>query len=436
MLEASLEPLLGPEVEALRTAMGMPPPTSIRLNPLKPALDSGEQVPWCAQGRYLKERPVFTLDPLFHAGAFYVQEASSMFLEQAITHSGLGDRDVLALDLCAAPGGKSTHLRSMLSAGSLVVANEVEGRRRSALEENLWKWGQSGVVISGSRTSDLERIPELFDLILVDAPCSGEGMFRKDPHARDQWDPVLVAQCAATQRSMLQHAWTALRPGGVLIQSTCTWEPLENEHQVRDLIALGAEVMDIPLDRGWGIERTEIGGGSGYRFYPHRLRGEGFFLSMIRKPGVLVARGDRTTEQLGYEEVRDQIRSGGSLWFTERQGILYGTDIKWQSTIEQLMRELRVTAPGIPIMERKAGSWRPHASLALNELLQESRYPILDLDHSEALTYLRGHSLPAQDAHGTALARYQRLPLGWLQGAGSRWNNRWPSPWRIRMHDR
>ncbi|MCB0764347.1 MAG: RsmB/NOP family class I SAM-dependent RNA methyltransferase, partial [Flavobacteriales bacterium] len=220
-------------------AMGEPPPTSIRLNPDKPFHmgQEAEVVAWCTHGRYLPERPAFTFDPLLHAGAYYVQEASSMFLERAVHAIGPWRDRTLALDMCASPGGKSTHLRSLLPKDALLVANEVEPSRRQALQENLWKWGGWNVVITGAPPAAFLDLGELFDLVLVDAPCSGEGMFRKDPFAREQWNPSLVDRCERVQREILPHAWELVTPGGHLIYSTCTWEERENEDRIASLVA-------------------------------------------------------------------------------------------------------------------------------------------------------------------------------------------------------
>lgn len=429
-LHRSLSGLLGAEVAALEQALQAPAPISLRLNPAKPSAANGGSIPWCATGRYLSERPAFTFDPLLHAGAYYVQEASSMFLEQALLASGLLDRDVLVLDLCAAPGGKTTHLRSLLTPGSLLVANEVDGARRSALAENLWKWGAGNVIITGSDPSDLEQLQDRFDLILLDAPCSGEGMFRKDPFAREQWSPALVERCAITQRRIVEHAWDALSPGGVLIYSTCTWEVTENEGQLRPVVELGGEPISIPIDPTWGIERTEQGMVTGYRCYPHRLRGEGFFLGMVRKPGELPARsGSRpapSSERIGWLSRPDDHV------VIEHRDTLHVLDGQWQAEQEDLSRVLRLIAPGTPFAERKGNEWRPHAACALSERLHRHAFPEVELDRTTAIRYLQGHAIPGTNAQGSALITYGGHPLGWVQGAGSRWNNRWPQPWRIR----
>lgn len=433
-LTATLAALIGNEVDALRAALKLPPPTSIRLNRAKGFAPTAEQVAWCAQGRYLHERPAFTFDPMLHAGAYYVQEASSMLLEQAVRTAFPADRDVLALDLCAAPGGKTTHLLDLLSPGSFVLANEVSAKRRSILAENLWKWGHPGVAITGRATEALERLQGTFDLVLLDAPCSGEGMFRKDPFAREQWSEALVRQCATTQRGLVSRAWNALAPGGVLIYSTCTWEPGENEAQLAALIEEGGTCLDLPMAAAWGVERVHGEQVIAYRCYPHRVRGEGFFIGLVRKPGVAPARAMSPAREQEAHSAGQWLTDERNSLFTEQDGTVFAAPAAWSATIADLQRALPLEAPGIPVAERKGDDRRPHPALALSTLLARDAFPEVELDLPGALQFLRGLSIPARAARGTALAVHRGLPLGWLQGAGNRWNNRWPAPWRIRAH--
>ncbi|MBK6831415.1 MAG: rRNA methyltransferase [Flavobacteriales bacterium] len=431
-LRDRLLPLLGEEVATLEAALSLPSPTSIRLNPLKTFLLKAEAVPWCSNGRYLQERPAFTFDPFLHAGAYYVQEPSSMLLERAVLASGVFDRDVLALDLCAAPGGKSTHLLSLLSTGSLLIANEIDATRRHVLAENIWKHGASNAVITGSDPADLASLHSCFDLILIDAPCSGEGMFRKDPFARQQWSPALVERCAVTQRKIVAHAWDALAPGGTLIYSTCTWERTENEEQLDPLIQQGAHCLELALDPAWGIARYEDHGVIGYRCFPHRLRGEGLFISVLRKPGE-----GRPRPLKGPHA---SIGSSGPGWLKvdtgavviEHGDVLHAMPSRWMPPMEEILRSMRVHAPGTPLAERKGEGWVPHAAAALSQWLDRSTFPEIAVDEAGALSYLRGEALPAHDASGPGLVTHQGLALGWVHGAGKRWNNRWPAAWRIR----
>jgi 16S rRNA C967 or C1407 C5-methylase (RsmB/RsmF family) len=432
-LRSTLEPLLGPELQLLEAALVQPPPVTIRLNPGKPFEPGGEAVPWCSTGRILAERPAFTFDPLLHAGAYYVQEAGSMFLEQAVRASGLMDQDILALDLCAAPGGKSTHLRSLLGPGSLLVSNEVDRRRQAALQENLWKWGAPNVMITGSAPEDLAALPEFFDLIVVDAPCSGEGMFRKDAFARAQWTPRLVEQCMLTQQHIVEHAWSALAPGGVLIYSTCTWEPGENEHQLLPLLGQGGISLEIPTEPAWGIRSSLHPDLHANRFYPHRTLGEGFFLAMLRKAGDKLPR-ERSAGAGDDLSPWPWLDNSHALCAMEHKGIQHMVGESWRVQARRIRHSLRTLAPGIPVAERKAGSWLPHPALALNQLLDPASVHMLELDHDQSIAYLKGQSLPAQAAQAEAIACHHGTPLGWVNGAGNRWNNRWPDAWRIRSH--
>ena len=275
-LHASIGPQrAGRVLEALAAA----PEVSVRVNPFKSSLAAlrehfgslaGEPVPWAPQeGFYLQERPSFTLDPWFHAGAYYVQEASSMYVGVLFEHAldALGRRTGLRiLDLCAAPGGKTTQLLSHLDASSLLVANEVVPARATVLAENVARWGCSNVAVTQSDPSAFSSMNGFFDGGVVDAPCSGEGMFRKDERAVSEWSPDHVRLCAARQRRIVGDVWPSLVPDGFLIYSTCTFNRYENEDNV-DWIC------------------TELGGSclEKRHFYPGEDRGEGFFAALIRK---------------------------------------------------------------------------------------------------------------------------------------------------------
>lgn len=434
-LERHLQPLLGHDYPALLKALLEAPPISIRVHPTKRFEHRLEAVPWCSTGFYLDERPSFTFDPLLHAGAYYVQEASSMLLEQVFNAAGLKDKELLALDLCAAPGGKSTHLLSLLGTGSLLVSNEIDRRRCSVLKENLWKWGMPNSVITNSPPEHLEALPACFDLIVVDAPCSGQGMFRKDPFAVAQWTPALAEHCAMTQRNILPLAWDALRPGGVLIYSTCTWEPQENEDQLAALVAAGAIAIDPLPNAPWGLVCSAWNGAIGLRCYPHRMRGEGFFIGALRKPGDATARKAARPEpgsSSAAMEVAQWLSPRSDRSFRMQQDTLYTVDAQWSAVMDTLEQGFKVVAPGAPVAELRAGTWRPHPALALSTDLLRDAFPSLELDEEQAVQYLRGQALPARDAHDHALATHRGLGLGWLKGAGRRWNNLWPEAWRIR----
>jgi len=278
----SMRQELGGEAEQLFRALEGEQVTSIRLNDKKDILDFPcdiEEVPWHEDGYYLLERPQFTLDPLFHAGCYYVQEASSMFIQQALDQ--YVDPHSIVLDLCAAPGGKSTLISQHLGNQGLLIANEVVRQRVFVLSENIQKWGNGNTVVTHNDAAVFgEKTGHLFDCMLVDAPCSGEGMFRKDEEAREEWSVKNVHMCAERQRKILMDAWDALKPGGILIYSTCTFNREENEENVEWIAdCLGGDILPVNFDPRWGI--TE--GNPGYHFYPHMTQGEGFYMAVIRK---------------------------------------------------------------------------------------------------------------------------------------------------------
>ena len=285
--------ILGDDYENFQESLSGTSPVAVRLNPQKPigSFNDKEPVPWCENGRYLTERPVFTLDPLFQAGGYYVQEASSMFLEQAIKQTVNLQGDLKVLDLCAAPGGKTTHICSLISRGSLLISNEVIKSRIKPLEQNIIKWGNPNVFITNNDPEDFQKLTGYFDVIVLDAPCSGEGLFRKDAAAAAEWSESNVNLCSARQKRILSDVSGCLKPGGILIYSTCTYSPEENEENMQWLLANDDFISEkIQTEKQWNITETETQTNDkkihAYRFYPHRAKGEGFFIACLRKKGI------------------------------------------------------------------------------------------------------------------------------------------------------
>ena len=271
---------LSDEAAAFIDSLNTAAPTSIRINPEKETEISSDQlVPWCDTGYYLTERPVFTLDPLFQAGCYYVQEAASMFLGFALKQTIDINETITALDLCAAPGGKSTHLLTSISKNSTLISNEIIPNRNKTLRDNLTKWGFANSIVTQNDASQFAASGFLFDVIVVDAPCSGEGLFRKDPTATNEWSVENVKLCSARQSNILNDIKECLIQNGLLFYSTCTYEPAENDQQIERLLASGEfeliRLNNIPE----GITNTQYG----YQFYPHKTKGEGFYLSVLRK---------------------------------------------------------------------------------------------------------------------------------------------------------
>ena len=283
--ETSISQKLGSDLPAFIESLNESPPVSIRINPHKNKRPApADPIPWCPFGQYLPQRPVFTLDPLFHAGSYYVQEASSMFLGEALRQSTDLRLPLRVLDLCAAPGGKSTHILSLIGTESLLVSNEVIRSRASILSENIQKWGYPNAIVTNNEASDFQQLKGFFDVIVIDAPCSGEGLFRKDPNAINEWSPDDVQRCSARQKRIVTDVWAALRENGILIYCTCTYNESENEDNLKWLKEnYSLDFIRLRTETSWGITEVETNGLFAYRFFPHKTRGEGFFLSVMRK---------------------------------------------------------------------------------------------------------------------------------------------------------
>ena len=430
------------EARSLLAALAGPSPVSIRLNPRKAGeACRGEAVPWCATGRYLPGRPAFTFDPLLHAGAYYVQEASSMFVEQAFR--ALPDVPRRVLDLCAAPGGKSTLWRSLLPDGALLVANEPLRQRASVLVENLAKWGHPDTVVTQARPADFAALPGFFDVVAADVPCSGEGMFRKDEGAVAAWSSEAVALCARRQRDIVEQVWPALREGGFFVYSTCTFNRAEDEENVAHICrTLGARPVAIRVDEAWGVAGDVRGEWPVCHFYPHRARGEGFFLALLQKTsGGAPAR----SRQRGREE----RQAGGELWrrasawlrpggafapIALPDGTLAAVGEELRADVMRVAGAARVLSAGVPLSVERGRKAVPHAALATSLALAPDAFPCVELDTPEAVAFLRRETLqlPPEAPRGYVVVTYDGLPLGFLNNLGSRANNLYPAEWRIR----
>ena len=399
---ASTRLLMGDErFERYLQSFEEPAPVSIRLNPKKSLefrgesleVVDGEQVPWCRDGYYLKERPNFTFDPLFHAGCYYVQEAASMFLDEILRQiagdcpcceerSGLQrDCPPRALDLCAAPGGKSTLLRAALPVDCVLYSNEPVRNRASILLENVTKWGYQNHIVTNAYPKDYRKAKMRFDLILCDVPCSGEGMFRKDEATIREWSPGQVEKCWQLQREIVSDAWACLNPGGILIYSTCTFNTKENEENIRWILSeYDAEVIQIETKPEWNITGSLLDGFTEpvYRFIPGISRGEGLFLCVLRKAN----HGDCP---------RCEKRSG-----------LQG----------DCPRDLH----------------------PLKAETIEGNLPQVELTYQEAMKFLRGETLtcPPDTPKGIIEVCFAGHPLGQVKNIGTRANNLYPKPWRIK----
>lgn len=385
---------------------------SIRLNPFKTSetiqiANSFEPIPiaWCKEGFYLNVRPNFTFDPLFHAGAYYVQEASSMFLSHVLRH--LVRKPVALLDLCAAPGGKTTCARTAIKEGSIVFSNEPINKRAQILAENVQKFGHSDVVVTNNYPMDYKKSKLEFDVIVADVPCSGEGMFRKDPQAISEWSEQNVVNCRQLQRSIIADIWENLKPGGLLIYSTCTFNALENEENVAWILnEYDAQLLEVPTEKTWNITGSLINNPLGedkpfpvYRFIPGFTQGEGLFMAIIKKGGTSINLEPNAEKLVAEANKKLKIMAHGV-----KQGIIKGKKII------------------------------PDHSLALAINGDRSSYPNVEIDYETAIKYLRHEAimLSAVVPKGIVTLTYRGHAIGFANNLGNRANNLYPQEWRIK----
>jgi len=402
------------------------PQVSVRANPAKIdagalrqhfADAAGDAVTWCEDALYLDRRPSFTADPLFHAGAYYVQEASSMYVGRlaANAYDSLRQDSLRVLDLCAAPGGKSTHLLSMLSDDDLLVCNEVMRARATVLADNIARWGRPNVIVTNDDPSSFARLEGWFDLMVTDVPCSGEGMFRKDDEAVEEWSPDTVKLCASRQRRILADSWPALRKGGFLIYSTCTFNHFEDEDNVRWICdELGAELIE---------ER---------HFLPGIDRGEGFYCALLRKHG----------ESRPFTPRCGQMKTTNSpvlSWLKGDNCIFAKGDLlkAYPKALAGVMREIetkiRVIYSGVAVATVKGRDLIPEADLALSTILARGAFPEGELKRPEALRFLAREAILLPEApKGFVLVTCEGRPLGFVKNLGNRTNNLYPASRRIR----
>ena len=437
-------PLLGENYPALEEALQKEAPVSIRVNPGKlSAILTYEKVSWCDTGYYLPERPSFTFDPLFHAGRYYVQEASSMFLEQVIKQ--YINTPVTCLDLCAAPGGKSTHLTSLLPEKSLLVSNEVIRNRSVILAENTAKWGSPYSIVINNDPKEIGKLTHLFDMIVADMPCSGEGMFRKDPDSRNEWSIDNVQLCATRQRRIVHDIWNVLKPGGLFIYSTCTFNREENEENIQYLVeTFQAEVMPVTTNNEWHIHPAIQANFPVYRFFPYLTKGEGFFLAVLRKPES-DKQINASKNKKGHKRkqapmaippiAKEWIINHNQYHFiNSSNGNLQAIPADYIETYQSLSEALRVISACISIGELKGKDLVPASALALNTALDQTSFPTVDLPWEEAIRFLQKEALvlPPATPKGFILITYQGQPLGFVKNIGNRANNLYPQEWRIR----
>jgi NOL1/NOP2/sun family putative RNA methylase len=412
--------------------------TSIRLNPsknLKPEIFNikHSNIPWSEYGYYLESRPSFTFDPLFQAGCYYVQEASSMFLEQAIKQTVDLSKPIKVLDLCAAPGGKSTHIHSLISKESLLVSNETIRSRANILKDNIIKWGCENVVVTNNDPRDFAKLENYFDLIVVDAPCSGSGLFRKDPDAINEWSENNVQLCSQRQQRILADVWPALKKDGKLIYSTCSYSKEEDEEIVEWLNSyLSIANCQLSVDKNWGIVES----GGGYRFWPDKLKGEGFFIACIQKKEGKIDPSYMKKSKLEFanksetEIIERWIKKEGRS-FIKHNNTVYAWPEIHVSDFSYLLNQMRVIYSGILIGELMRDKLVPAHALAMSNFVSDS-FARIELSYEQSVQYLQRKDMSISTANkGWQLATNQGHILGWVNVLANRINNYYPKELRI-----
>ena len=420
--------------EKLLIALNTDSPVSVRRNPLKKnaGLSVKSEVEWCENAFYLTERPSFIKDPLFHAGTYYPQEAGSMFLDTVLRQLSLPE-EPRVLDLCASPGGKSTLLASWMQGKGLLVSNEVIHARSKVLKENMTKWGVSNSIVTSNDPADFDRLPNYFDLIVVDAPCSGEGMFRKDKEARKEWSSDNVQLCTARQKRIVMDVWDALQPGGYLVYSTCTFNADENERNVGwFLTETGAELVNIASD----YFKSGRGNVGNYAL-PSEVDTEGFYVAVLRKKGDVKTR--KLTVKKKVDLIHFPVEKLKEFYISDQNTViqwkefLFSVPKVFLEDVYFIYANLHTIKLGTEIGEVTHKGWNPKEGLALNPSLLNSAIPRIELSLEQALSYLHGDTFQLEGKQGFYLITYQNEPLGWIKHLGNRFNNLYPKEWRIKM---
>ncbi|HTS43981.1 MAG TPA: hypothetical protein VMH01_06260, partial [Puia sp.] len=418
---------------------------SVRVNPQKMSEENGQliwnespeiipaKIPWSTYGYYLSDRPSFTLDPFFHGGLYYVQEASGMFVEQVLKQSVDLSRQLRILDLCAAPGGKSTLIQSLISAESLLVSNEVIKSRVNILQENMIKWGGSNVIVTNNDPKDFSILENYFDVIIIDAPCSGSGLFRRDPKAITAWSKELVNLCSLRQQRILADAWPSLKKDGVLIYSTCSYSKDENEDVVDWILEkFSTESRRLAIDNNWGIVETisDRHHGYGYRFYPDKLKGEGFYIACLQKKGggnflhpkikeKPIEKPTRNEKEL----VREYFRTDQVMGFNKYNGMIYALNEHFNSDLSLLRNLLYLKKAGVLTGKVVSEEFIPEHELALSTVISP-KISFVEADKKTAIRYLRKEDIRIPfSGKGWALVQYKGHNLGWIKILHNRINN-------------
>lgn len=428
----------------INTQLNAESSTSIRVNPFKESsIKTGEHVLWCPEGYYLHKRPSFTFDPLFHAGCYYVQEASSMFISHILKHIRQNDDPIKVLDLCAAPGGKSTLINSAINSSDLLVSNEIIKTRVPVLCDNLNRWGTANTIVINNDPKDIGRLTDFFDIILVDAPCSGSGMFRKDPAAMNEWSAANVTLCHKRQERILADIYPALKKDGYLIYSTCSYSHPENE-DILDWLCkeVAMETQRIPIDASWGIVETQSDQQKawGYRFYPDKVKGEGLFAACLKKTeetaqlSFFKSKGNQKLPAKEIELVKAYINKPDDFYFFKVNDDWMAINAEHKDSLDTLQRHLYIKKSGIRMGKLMGNDLVPDHELALSIYINKDAVLQTELGYEQAIYYLRRENINVNSTpKGWSLMCYQDHPLGWAKLLPNRVNNYFPKELRILM---
>ena len=427
---------------------------SIRINPAKEIandeaattfsnsqfpIPNSSKVVWCQYGFYLPQRPSFTLDPIFHAGAYYVQEASSMFLWEVLKQTVGNATQKTILDLCAAPGGKSTLLASYFANG-FIVSNEVIKQRASVLVENITKWGADNVVVTNNDPKDFKQLQQFFDVVVVDAPCSGSGLFRKDEKAIEEWSIENVNLCSQRQQRIVADIAACINNDGILIYSTCSYSKAENEDMLDWIVdEFGFTPIALQIPNEWGIVETisEKNNAFGYRFYPDKVKGEGFFIAAFKKQNVTASTikykettlVKTTKKELDIIQSFVAINDNYFLFNQKENNRLFPA--KWKQQLQTIASYLYIKKAGIELGAVKGKDFVPSHELAMSNL-KLINTPNVDINKEQALQYLSKKEVNIDtNSLGWVLVKYQTIALGWIKVLPNRFNNYYPTEWRI-----
>lgn len=397
-------------------------------------------IPWNPYGYYLSERPKFTLDPLLHAGAYYVQEAGSQFLWQALAQLYSNDDKINVLDLCAAPGGKSTLLASFFPDG-LITANEVIKSRANILEENVTKWGSGNIVVTNNDPIHFQHLQGFYDLLVIDAPCSGSGLFRKDVKSIEEWSLENVTLCSKRQQRIIHDTFATLKKNGYFIYATCSYSTAENEDIVDYILSnFDTTSVQIPIEENWGIIETISSQkkGFGYRFFPHCAQSEGFFMAVFQKNTADYFCESKITGWTHLSSTEQNIIadwvSTQQYAFIKNKEKIIAIPKEHEAWIQHIRQHLYFKKTGIEIGEIKNKGLVPSHALAVSTIPMPN-VPRLELTIEQALQYLRKEAINGltYTYQGWTLVTYQATPLGWIKLLPNRYNNYYPTEWRILM---